>query len=644
MPKQKDSALLRNLARAPLARVKALLADQKDLAEQEIQDSCSFSTSFWLALSVLWQDRSCKPNVIGEHLRILQNVLKSRDLLGFIESASELRFALVQEGSFEAACLNAKTRWLRSLVRLITTVIPSDLIVHPSPAFDAVATYLGWFKRLPVCIRPTAEAVDEYFEVDRRLSSIDFDEREYVADLREIWKEWFKDFELRHPFLPKHGPGSTADSGSTRSSKWSGLSWDTVARVCLRTQLERDFDLPLQPSSRVAKVVFVPKQAGKLRTICMEPAWLQYLQQGVADQLVNYMSEERHPLSKIVNIRSQDVNRRLCAAAFTERLATIDLSNASDCVSWRLIKRITFGLPLARYLKGTRSTSAILDGYEVEFDKFAPMGSALCFPVECILFASIVELAFRISNGQASQGHLSGCSVYGDDIICPADIYHIVVDILIHLGFEVNTSKSFSSGGYYESCGVEYLYGAMIRSIKHPRSSFYTRKSVLPEHVGMVTDMANTFLDSHYYDARRLLLKIFEEKYIKHRGKRHPFMSLMRFDERHCRPLIPQYGETSVSKKLQTPVRIHKDIAARPTKHRNDYQQWQSSLRPVSREDRRIRRRPVTFVDSRWTVRGCTFLAGMGHFPLLQEGEPREARVYRTGRLRYKLSFIQDSS
>jgi len=492
--------------------------------------------------------------------------------------------------------------------------------------------------------------VDEYYSNDRVLSSFDYDDNVYVKPLEAIWYSWLKNFQLREPFLPQHGPGATADCGKKhpRSRKWSSLAWDSVARVCFRlSSLEVALDLPVRPMTRTAKVRFVPKQAGKDRTICMEPAWLMYLQKGVASQLMKYTQGEKHPLSLLINFRSQDVNRRLCASAYQLGYATIDLTNASDSVSWRLIKRLCRRIPLLRYLYGSRSSATVLDGYTSTFDKFAPMGSALCFPIESILFASVVELAHRIHYGQASSGHFSGCSVYGDDIIVPAELNQLVVDILESLGFSVNTMKSYSSGGYYESCGVEYLHGVRINTIRHPRCLLGVTGQVSPEHIDKIIDMSNSLLQFGCFTARRRLLKFYSNEHLTYGNRTVPFLDLVVFDDRHCVPVIDTYRKGRYIKRWQRSFTTYWALEPVTDKSSCDFQQWKSQNCPRPRQQRLAHangyeklefhyQRLNCLPHARWTPKGVTFLSRFQHWDLLFEGDVKQAGSCRTGRFHYE--------
>lgn len=631
---QKDRSQTGNPVRHHDLRVGLSSPQDEDSVEtlSSRDDKASFEFSFWLGVDILMQGRSCSPGVVGSFKRLLNNVLSESDMLGYIEACSAIHESLLKHGMWDRGALKLLSlRWVRGLVLAVEHAVPTSLCVHPSNVFDTTLTFLGWLKRLPICIRSTSDSVSDYLGNDRRLRSIQFDRNLYVTDLAQIWTEWFGSFRILDPFLPQHGSGSTADVGRVRAHKWRSLAIDTVAHVCFHyPNLDKALDLPRGSLRRTSKVVFVPKQAGKDRTICMEPATLQYLQQGVARQLVEFTHRANHPMSKLVDLYSQDRNRSLCAQAEMLKLATIDLSDASDSVSWRLIRRLCIGTPLHAYLYGSRSFTTILDGKEYTFDKFAPMGSALCFPVECMLFASVVELAFRLHYGQASKGHLSGCSVYGDDIICPSEIYYLVVDILESLGFKVNSQKSFSTGNYYESCGVEYLDSVRINTIRHPRSHLFSKGMVSPDEVTMVSDLANTLRQHGYFQARRNLLTSFNKVKVRIGNRAVPFMDLMDFSELGCIPIESSYHRLAWSDELQCSGRRVWSCQLVAKKTEWDFLEWKSHY--VSSLPRTI-----TSVHPKWSDKAITCLSQFKWFELLENGDIEDVGSRRTGRMRYIL-------
>lgn len=243
-----------------------------------------------------------------------------------------------------------------------------------------------------------SEVVDKFVDLDRSLPDAD---DELTSSLSIIAEEWLHDFAVTS--LPGHGPGSTADAGRTSLiEKYLHIGCDEELRsVVARSGYDpMDFVLGVPPTwRRVAKLQVVPKSALTGRTICMEPVTLQFYQQMVRRSLYRYIGS--HPqLGHHIHLTDQSVNRNAaCEGSKFGRLATIDMSSASDSVSWSLVEKVFSRTPLFPWLSATRSLQVELpSGETIETKKFAPMGSALCFPTMCLVFAAICEYAVRTTD------------------------------------------------------------------------------------------------------------------------------------------------------------------------------------------------------------------------------------------------------
>jgi hypothetical protein len=276
--------------------------------------------------------------------------------------------------------------------------------------------------------------------------------------------------------IPKHGPGSTADR-LVANAKWDQLEWTE--------RLEEEFPfgdylipsakyhleyLPLikflEPGAeRPVRVITVPKTLKTPRIIAIEPTCMQYIQQGISRSLVPAL-EKSNSRRGILGFTDQTINHRMARqGSITGKLATLDLSEASDRVSNQLVRLMTSNFPnLSRGIDASRSRSADVDGEIVRLTKFASMGSALTFPVEAMVFSTIAFMGIA----QAKQRPLTEgliqefrryVRVYGDDIIVPSDCASWVKLFLHLFGMKVNESKSFVVGNFRESCGKEYFRG-----------------------------------------------------------------------------------------------------------------------------------------------------------------------------------------
>jgi len=115
---------------------------------------------------------------------------------------------------------------------------------------------------------------------------------------------------------------------------------------------------------------------------------------------------------------------------------------------------------------------ASVPGYGViRISKFASMGSALCFPIEAMVFLTIVFLGIQKAlNRPLVSSDLNkfrrSVRVYGDDIIVPSTYAPSVVERLEAFGLKVNLAKSFWTGKFRESCGGEYFDGVPVKPVR----------------------------------------------------------------------------------------------------------------------------------------------------------------------------------
>jgi hypothetical protein len=147
--------------------------------------------------------------------------------------------------------------------------------------------------------------------------------------------------------------------------------------------------------------------------------------------------------------------------------ATIDLESASDSISMTLCEKV---LPriLFSWLKLTRSPFTTLpSGEQVKLEMVSSMGNGFTFPLQTLLFASIVDACYRLKGLTLFDGRTGtrNFSVFGDDIIVRKDCYELVTHALELFGFRVNKEKSFNSGYFRESCGEDYYRGHNVRGV-----------------------------------------------------------------------------------------------------------------------------------------------------------------------------------
>lgn len=240
-------------------------------------------------------------------------------------------------------------------------------------------------------------------------------------------------------------------------------------------------------SDATSRLRFVYKTVKTARSMCMEPTPYMFFQQGVRLAIQRQIRDSfYHPF---IRLEDQTYNQGLSDfGSSTGEVDTIDLSAASDTVGIDLVRSV-FPSKVLYWLLCTRTSSVFLpDGTKMKVRKFAPMGSALCFPVQSLIFASVVLYAYirYVSNAlnidedvllsdcesfvkkyitksrdyHPSRLKLAEFSAYGDDIICDSRVTHDVLRMLRSLRFVPNEDKSFTaSQAFRESCGKFHWNG-----------------------------------------------------------------------------------------------------------------------------------------------------------------------------------------
>lgn len=429
----------------------------------------------------------------GGYDLLLEIISGKTKLSGEISPYSEFKALLAD---FESSLVNAVMAPIKGiLTQVLDHLTPSrDNGIYRSSVcieLKLCTQYLTFLRKLELN-NPSLwdKAVKDYQETEELNSYYDVPDDD--ADLKFIQliiAAWFDSFRVNWANA-KHGPGSVADTENiSRSAKnWALLGSRTLDQLFNGSEVYTGDKseteevnpimgvfkelLSIKGLRKVSKLTCVPKDATKLRTISMEPATLQYLQQAVKCSLYEYI--KTHEVGCHIHIDDQTFNRALAYdGSLQNNFATLDLSHASDSVTKKLVLQAFKKVPyLRKILMLTRSTHTdVTEGSTLKLLKFAPMGSALCFPVECILFAAIaarsVQLGIErglLNHNERSRNHFS---VYGDDTIVPVEVADICVNLLEKFGFTVNKLKSYLTGPFKESCGGNYYCGYDITGIKY---------------------------------------------------------------------------------------------------------------------------------------------------------------------------------
>jgi len=363
---------------------------------------------------------------------------------------------------------------------------------------------------LPCSDAREQESMSDYVQCDREVAAVDSrlspeDHSEFFRMSQLLFRDLFVQIDRKIDLLelvPKHGPGATADgyrgNGKYRNNTWtdrleeyfpSGDFLFPSARYVSEEAVHH-----LEPGEEMpVKVISVPKTQKTPRIIAIEPTCMQYAQQAMLEAIIQGVDESY--LVNFIGTGDQVPNQLLAQkGSLTGSLATLDLSEASDRVSNQLVRTMLSNNPLMLgAVEACRSRKADVPGHGViRLSKFASMGSALCFPIEAMVFLTLAflgleqELNTRFTKRTDILRYLGEVRIYGDDIIVPSDSVHSVVHTLEHFGARVGMAKSFWTGRFRESCGKEYYEGHDVSIVKVRRILPYTRKCV-PEVISAVS-------------------------------------------------------------------------------------------------------------------------------------------------------------
>lgn len=329
------------------------------------------------------------------------------------------------------------------------------------------------------------------------------DRETIVREARILLSRVFSGLDLKD-ITPRHGPGVVA----TKQQLWEKYEWSNVSdRITKEFPLDAffyaslghfcdevrnvnnitNFDLP-------AKVILVPKDSRGPRLISCEPVDFQWIQQGVSRRIVEHV--ESINLTKFnVFFTNQQPNRiGALLGSRSGRYATLDLNEASDRVSVSLV-HLLFPSHVFDVLSACRTSSTVLpNGKVLPLQKFAPMGSALCFPILALTVWSILTAAAPDADTRER------ILVYGDDVIVPTHYALNAMEQLEAFGLKVNRDKSCIRGLFRESCGMDAFQGVCVTPVRI-RTVWSSEPS--PEALTSWVSYANSFWERglyHTYD------------------------------------------------------------------------------------------------------------------------------------------------
>lgn len=278
--------------------------------------------------------------------------------------------------------------------------------------------------------------------------------------------------------IPHHGPGAVTNGHQGQKGLFRNWyktideiypyhSYFGVSNIFVG---DNEYEQIETPDYIEGKLICVPKTIKGPRLICVHPEESIWIQQGVRHVLesacrrnLRYVSGPRG----FVNFNDQTVNGALALTSSKDgRFATIDLKSASDSLSKTLVEFL-FG-EYYKYVSCSRAEHISVPDEgggrkSHSISAFAPMGNALTFPVQSICYWALCVATMHVL---APKSEPKICYVFGDDILVPTECASLVCEALQLFGLVVNDSKTFLTGHFRESCGIDAFNGVDVTPLK----------------------------------------------------------------------------------------------------------------------------------------------------------------------------------
>ena len=439
-------------------------------------------------------------------------------------------------------------------------VVPVEVIRHIRQVL-----YLAYKLELPYSKSEESTTIGTFIQTDAEL---EISSSPLASDLvslaKIITRKVFNDFDHKD-ILPRHGPGAVA-TGEKLEHKWRfSRLYNSIHQVYpyyvyyvaggaheLSDRLDWYKSLQRRESG-TAKVVLVPKDSRGPRLISCEPLEYQWVQQGLGRKMANFLERVSTHTRNHVNFTRQEINGNIAkSSSATQRYATLDLKDASDRVSLELVRRIFIDTPnLLRALEACRSTETRLpDGSFITLNKFAPMGSAICFPVEAYLFWAVIVAAVVHALRLPLEKVERRIFVYGDDIIVPTHWSAISIQALESVGLLVNRSKSCTTGFFRESCGVDAFKGHVVTPVRIRK--LWSHSPTDGSALAAYSATANSLAAAGYVSASQYIWQAIEETF----GLSMPFGTPR--SSFPCRLVATPEEAIFLNKKLGFPWRVNR--------------------------------------------------------------------------------------
>jgi len=420
-------------------------------------------------------------------------------------------------------------QFLRGMLSHVFDTKTGFLLKNPSVEYIlSIRQVLYFFKKFLPSDRRTSvlhdRTVADFKETDGQCKgTFEFsfaDRLSHVARLVLLDLDEFQEIKGRH------GPGAVAE-GHSSNQKWSEL-WSGLVDFDPRL-LSLGYDMPIlglsptrgvQSDSNIrgrlsSRLVTVPKSSSALRTITVEPMLNQFVQQGLNWHLRDCI--RRCPiLKRSLELNSQVPNQLLALqSSLSGDYSTVDLSSASDLLSLQTVELVfSSRRRFLNALLGCRTESVEVDSNPLLLKKYAGMGNGCTFPVQSVVFALLAICAMHRGKCHPTykevQSYASNVRVFGDDIIIRTDYIWELGRWMSEFGLKINRAKTFYSGKFRESCGVDAYNGVDVTPCYLRVDPSLT--SDVPSSYASLVSSSNQLWLRGYYSASLCLQRMLERK------------------------------------------------------------------------------------------------------------------------------------
>lgn len=485
-----------------------------DKSEEEYKEFCKGHQEVLVFVEALLNDffLDCKPLYkYADYTRDLKTIRKSFSCNGLVFVTKTLpamfqgvlTYLETGETSYPLRCKRGKTypKLFSGIFRLIYSGTCDDV---------TMVKIMGWLYQVCVAFKklkgPYTNDVlkTQLFKlrwVDGELYRDclnDPDMTSIIAKARTLANELFagiNDENLKEFLIPRPGPGATNTPTQKAERYRAHRLYHQIEKLMPTNEWHQptvakpftyfDFYVGLKPvldpdnkgilnlaycAEPTSRFKFVHKEFGKPRGICIEELEMQWRQQALRRFLYHHC--EHHPLTKgYVGFVDQSVNGLLALEASKRdallyyRLTTMDMNDASNRVSRNLVWDIFHEAPIYKYLDALSTRYIRLpNGKTMKCNMFAPMGSAICFPVMALCHYFLIKAIIS----HTSPLHIKDTRVwvYGDDILFPIEHTEHIYKWLPKFGMKINKDKSYCRSFFRESCGTNAYLGVDITPVR----------------------------------------------------------------------------------------------------------------------------------------------------------------------------------